>query len=436
MKPERTYGAPVRRVPPTRAKATLVVSLAAAIFIPAVWASAQAVPTTGSAQETQPSATSGTGRTVTTPASTQDLNGAQPATNSMQISVALPASQIISILQQMPQVVVELKSLMADQMQQSGAQVQPDDITDEMLYSQIQSSADLRARITTFLRARGYVSDDDLQTLASSVEDPDAMAGLASARSAGLLSDASGGLGRNSASGLAALENGYALSSSGRGTASGALSAGTLAGRDEAKRRDQDVSASTDEPKVLRSPAPFNLQSMRDLYTQIPEPSVPLKRFGSEVFVNRDTFGMARGGAARDTPLDVPLGPDYVVGPGDTLTITLWGGTTQNITRIVDRDGRILVPEAGSIDVAGSDPGARAKPGRGRAEAAISKCTDRRYGLAVALRARVCRRRCAASWRLRHQLAGNALERIVCRGRPNRGGVPAHTAPLPRQDAG
>ena len=212
----------------------------------------------------------------------------------------------------------------------------------------------MRARITTFLRARGYVSDDDLQTLASSVEDPDAVAGLASARSSGLLSGVSGGQAGNSASGLAATESGSALSSSGREIASSALSTGTF-GRDAAlaKRRDQDVNSSTDEPKVLRTPAPFNLQSMRDLYTQIPESTVALKRFGSEVFVNRDTFAMSRGGAARDAPLDVSLGPDYVVGPGDTLTITLWGGTTQNITRTVDRDGRILVPEAGSIDVAG-----------------------------------------------------------------------------------
>jgi protein involved in polysaccharide export with SLBB domain len=47
------------------------------------------------------------------------------------------------------------------------------------------------------------------------------------------------------------------------------------------------------------------------------------------------------------------LGPDYVVGPGDTLTINMWGGMTQSISRVVDRDGRILLPDAGSIDVAG-----------------------------------------------------------------------------------
>jgi protein involved in polysaccharide export with SLBB domain len=92
---------------------------------------------------------------------------------------------------------------------------------------------------------------------------------------------------------------------------------------------------------------------MRDLYTQIPEQSAALKRFGSEVFVNRSMSAMARGGAGRDTPLDVPLGPDYVIGSGDTLTINMWGGMTQSLSRVVDRDGRILLPDAGSLDVAG-----------------------------------------------------------------------------------
>ncbi|MGC2509505.1 MAG: SLBB domain-containing protein, partial [Acidobacteriaceae bacterium] len=110
--------------------------------------------------------------------------------------------------------------------------------------------------------------------------------------------------------------------------------------------------ASTDLPKVLRKPAPYNLQSMRDLYTQIPNRTAPLKRFGSEVFVNRDIYA-ARGMSDRDTPLDVPLGPDYVVGPGDTLAIEMWGGITLSISRIVDRDGRVLLPEAGSLQVAG-----------------------------------------------------------------------------------
>src|SRR6185369_13658397 len=46
--------------------------------------------------------------------------------------------------------------------------LQPDSITDQMLYSKIASSPELRANITTFMRARGYVSDADLESYVAS----------------------------------------------------------------------------------------------------------------------------------------------------------------------------------------------------------------------------------------------------------------------------
>jgi protein involved in polysaccharide export with SLBB domain len=52
-------------------------------------------------------------------------------------------------------------------------------------------------------------------------------------------------------------------------------------------------------------------------------------------------------------PVDLPIGPDYVLGTGDSLTINLWGGISQNFTRLVDREGKIALPEAGSLVVAG-----------------------------------------------------------------------------------
>ena len=265
-------------------------------------------------------------------------------------TTTLPASQIIAILQERPEVVVELKSLVADQMQQQGVQIQPDSITDEMLYNQIVTNPDVRARVTTFLRARGYISDDTLQGQASSIEDVETAGGLSSMQSTGTLSGSqppNSDLQGRIAAGTGAPSLDGANTSLLTGTPPPSSSKPTL------KRRDQVSNASTDVPKVLRSPAPYNLQSMRDLYTQIPEPSAPLKRFGSEVFVNAATTALSRGVTGRDTPLDVPIGPDYIVGPGDTLTITLWGGITQTMTRMVDRDGRILLPEGGSIDVAG-----------------------------------------------------------------------------------
>lgn len=272
---------------------------------------------------------------------------------SLSSSNSLSASQIITILQQRPEAVVELKSLVADQLQQQGTQIQADDISDDMLYNQIQTNADLRARITVFLRVRGYVSDDDLQTLSSNVGDTISTGNLGDVQSTNLLPDTSAsaglsaGAGLGSIAALSALNDGTSpLSSSQTPTSPGNNSTAT-------RKREQTVTSSTDEPKVLRSPAPYNLQSMRDLYTQIPERNIPLKRFGSEVFSNQTGFAMSRGTAGRDTPLDVPLGPDYIVGPGDTLTISLWGGITQTFPRIVDRDGRILLPEAGPINVAG-----------------------------------------------------------------------------------
>src|SRR5882757_2311224 len=51
--------------------------------------------------------------------------------------------------------------------------------------------------------------------------------------------------------------------------------------------------------------------------------------------------------------MDLPAGPDYVVGPGDALSIELWGGISQRLTRVVDREGRVSLPEVGPILVSG-----------------------------------------------------------------------------------
>ena len=166
------------------------------------------------------------------------------------------------------------------------------------------------------------------------------------------------------------------------------------------RERQEKVNSSTDLPAVLRSPAPYDLQSMRDLYTQIPTETSRLKRFGSEVFVNRDIFTAAMGISNRGAPPDVPLGPDYIVGAGDTLTIHLWGGTTQSITRIVDRDGRLFLPEAGSIQLAGLPLGKAESVIGSALKAAVPQCAGCSYRLAPAFSARLRGRRRAAAWRV------------------------------------
>jgi protein involved in polysaccharide export with SLBB domain len=100
-------------------------------------------------------------------------------------------------------------------------------------------------------------------------------------------------------------------------------------------------------PELVRAASPYNdIPSLYDMYVQaIPRPVLP-KRFGAEVFEN----------GTRDSqfiPMDLPAGPDYVVGPGDGLSIDLWGGTTQRIYRVVDREGRVSLPEVGPLLVSG-----------------------------------------------------------------------------------
>ena len=100
-------------------------------------------------------------------------------------------------------------------------------------------------------------------------------------------------------------------------------------------------------PELLRKPNPYSdIPSLYDMYVQAtPRPGNP-KRFGEEVFEN---------GAldSEDIPMDLPAGPDYVVGPGDGLSINLWGGVSQRLYRTVDREGRVNLPEVGPVFVSG-----------------------------------------------------------------------------------
>jgi protein involved in polysaccharide export with SLBB domain len=269
-----------------------------------------------------------------------------PGLNGFTPRSTLSADQIINILQQNPDLVLELKSQLADRLQQQqGIQIDPSEISDQTLYNQIAANADLRTNITTVLRAGGYVSDDDLQSAASSVAPQDRISPQSDTQESQLPGDNTFGTGVGMGPGL----NEGSSTKIARSMPSNPVRTTVT----KNPRGMEKTNASTDEPRVRREPAPYDLPSMRDLYAQIPDDAAGLKRFGSDVFVNREASAMASGIAAGNAPLDVPIGPDYIVGPGDTLTIHLWGGTTQSIVRTVSRDGTIFLPEAGSLDIAG-----------------------------------------------------------------------------------
>lgn len=50
---------------------------------------------------------------------------------------------------------------------------------------------------------------------------------------------------------------------------------------------------------------------------------------------------------------DVPVGPDYVLGPGDDLAINVWGAMESGVMRTVDRNGQIILPSVGPLRVWG-----------------------------------------------------------------------------------
>ena len=104
-------------------------------------------------------------------------------------------------------------------------------------------------------------------------------------------------------------------------------------------------------PSVVHVASPYaDVPSLYDLYVQAPSRSGTPQRFGTSLFEDglRDL---------RSVPIDLPVGPDYVVGPGDSLAIDLWGGISTRFTRVVDRQGRVTLPEAGPLQVSGRSLG-------------------------------------------------------------------------------
>jgi protein involved in polysaccharide export with SLBB domain len=252
----------------------------------------------------------------------------------------LTANQILMIVQSRPELVVDLKQVMADYLQQGGTTVQVDSITDDMLYQGISSNAGLRGAISVWLRARGYLDDLDLEGQSIGTQGVDDIT-----RSPTLSSpvgiDSSGGLGLT---GTIATDSGRSETpNSDVTTRKNPPSSRDDLGRSSQSRSDRNSGNTTE---IIHQATPYNLQSLRDLYSQVPEQTSKLRRFGSDVFLER-------GLATKQMSIDVPIGPDYILGSGDGLIINFWGGISQSLPRTIDREGKIVLPEAGAVSVAG-----------------------------------------------------------------------------------
>ncbi len=77
--------------------------------------------------------------------------------------------------------------------------------------------------------------------------------------------------------------------------------------------------------------------------------SFDIKQFGYDLFLQ--SAGRMPG-LGTPSP-NVPVGPDYVVGPGDEIRISVWGSVEGTWNAVVDRDGNISLPKVGTVGVTG-----------------------------------------------------------------------------------
>lgn len=95
-------------------------------------------------------------------------------------------------------------------------------------------------------------------------------------------------------------------------------------------------------PPDTRPALPAGRLEFEDFIARSLGRSLPL--YGHNLFDAPSTFA----------PLDqVAVPADYVVGPGDEITIRAWGQIDIDYRAIVDRDGRIHIPKVGAVIVSG-----------------------------------------------------------------------------------
>ncbi len=227
------------------------------------------------------------------PQQTQNNQQQAPAEN-----VELSADEIIQILRENPDVLADAKAEIVSELRNRGYPITERELSDDRLFSQIRSDE----------RARQLMSDQ-------------------------LISRGFGGAGEapKQAQPQAPVNNRPSTPSN------------APANGNQPARESRRAAGQSEYP--LR-----NLPAVKDLYTQALNSPVTLERFGAALF--RNSVATAEKSPEKATS-DVPIGPDYVIGPGDELVVEYWGRTTQRLSLNVDREGRIVLPEAGGLVVAG-----------------------------------------------------------------------------------
>ncbi|HEY2914225.1 MAG TPA: SLBB domain-containing protein, partial [Candidatus Angelobacter sp.] len=243
----------------------------------------------------------------------------------------LSANEIIQILQENPDVLAEAKAEIVAQLRDRGYNISERDITDDRLFNQIRSDDRVRQLAANELAKRGFGPPQENEQL------PDEQIVPSGQQPTGQSNQQMGQ--QNGQQNNQSFPQGTQR----QGTAGQQGTQGSTRGMNgqPRQRRPQNEKGPTQDQYPLR-----NLPALRDLYTQATVDETKLERFGAALFRNS-------AAVADKSTLSVPVGPDYILGPGDELVIDYWGTSSQHLQRSVDREGRVSIPEAGSVVVAG-----------------------------------------------------------------------------------
>ncbi|OGP70316.1 MAG: polysaccharide export protein [Deltaproteobacteria bacterium RBG_13_58_19] len=101
----------------------------------------------------------------------------------------------------------------------------------------------------------------------------------------------------------------------------------------------------TAEPAKMLTTAPRQPEETSAAERRAAEYGLSVKQYGYSFFYKPpETFLPVQS---------VPVGPDYTIGPGDSIKILIWGSVQGEYSLTVDNNGQIAIPKVGAVHVSG-----------------------------------------------------------------------------------
>jgi protein involved in polysaccharide export with SLBB domain len=230
----------------------------------------------------------------------------QPPTDS------LSADEIVQILQDNPELLADAKNQIAQKANDNGYEITAEQINDQQVFDQIRTNDDVRARFSDELIARGFghPAEPPTPTTQTTPSKPTPSTTTPTAKN-------------------------------------------TTTNQPPKTTGTNETSDTTTKPTLplTANGSPYrDLSALNDLYGQATVRRGKLERFGASLFKNS-------AGLQGRAMVDVAVSPDYVLGPGDELSIQYNGGEARKLDLTIDHEGRISLPVVGAVMLAGKTLG-------------------------------------------------------------------------------